>query len=181
MAHMDPSDIILTPYALERLSLYVNVVFATFLALASIQTQCKRSIMNLVLEVFYATLMFWGIFVLCGADPTQNILHTLWSALYVATLAWLTPYNNTRKSNNFSAKLSLKLLFQDDTLASYQLYGTVLGMIPVQILNILDWGAQVQRWPLPLLVGSTFGWVVGTLVGIIQTRSEQSRSIHPKN
>lgn len=179
---MDPSDIILTPYALERLSLYVTVVFTTFLALASIQTQCIRSIMNLVLEVFYATLLFLGIFVLCGADPTQNILHTLWSALYVATLTWLTPCNNTRKSNIFSAKLSLKLQLQDDILASYQLYGTVLGMIPVQILNILDWGAQVQRWPLPLLVGSTFGWVVGTSVGVIQIRwSEQSRSIHPKN
>mmetsp|Transcript_20423 Transcript_20423/g.30307 ORF Transcript_20423/g.30307 Transcript_20423/m.30307 type:complete len:213 (+) Transcript_20423:179-817(+) len=180
MAHMDPTDIIVIPYTLERLSFYVSVVVIVFLAL-SIKTWYKNpgiSILNIVLQILYAAFILFGIFVLCGADPTRHIFHTILSALYVAALAWLTPISNKTTKSNFSVQLSQRLQLQTDILASYRLYGTVLGIIPLQILNILDWGAQVQRWPLPLLIGSTYGWIVGTLVGIIQT---QLRTIRQKN
>jgi len=46
------------------------------------------------------------------------------------------------------------------------LYSTFLIMIPFMILNILDHGDQLQRWPVPILLGSTVGHFVGVGVGI---------------
>lgn len=46
------------------------------------------------------------------------------------------------------------------------LYSTFLIMVPFMILNILDHGDQIQRWPVPIILGSTVGHVVGVVVGI---------------
>lgn len=52
---------------------------------------------------------------------------------------------------------------------TFRLYATLLITIPFQILQILDSGIQVQRWPIPQVLGSTVGWVVGSVVGLLWT------------
>lgn len=60
-------------------------------------------------------------------------------------------------------------------LASSRMHGTLLVAIPFQILHILDWGAQVQRWPLPVIIGCTYGWIVGTLGGLVLIKLQSRR------
>jgi hypothetical protein len=36
-------------------------------------------------------------------------------------------------------------------------------------LRLYDWGGQIQRWPLPVMLGSTYGFVLGTMVGLFAT------------
>jgi hypothetical protein len=37
-----------------------------------------------------------------------------------------------------------------------------LGVSIFSILSILDWGSQLQRWPVPLILGATAGHACGT-------------------
>jgi len=46
------------------------------------------------------------------------------------------------------------------------MYGSLLGVSIFSILTILDWGAQCQRWPVPMLLGTTGGYTCGVLAGI---------------
>ena len=46
-------------------------------------------------------------------------------------------------------------------------YSTCGITIPFMILNILDHGNQLQRWPVPILVGALVGHVVGGLIAIV--------------
>jgi hypothetical protein len=40
-------------------------------------------------------------------------------------------------------------------------------LIPCQILLLYDAGWQVQRWPVPVIMASTSGWVIGLVVGTL--------------
>lgn len=39
---------------------------------------------------------------------------------------------------------------------------TLFGTSIFSILSILDWGSQIQRWPVPMILGATVGHVCGT-------------------
>lgn len=45
------------------------------------------------------------------------------------------------------------------------LIGIVLGMGSCAILRVLDHGMQIQRYPIPIIVGATFGRCGGVLLG----------------
>lgn len=49
----------------------------------------------------------------------------------------------------------------------YALLGTASGMVACAILRILDHGMQTQRYPMPILIGATFGRFAGTLMGAL--------------
>ncbi len=55
----------------------------------------------------------------------------------------------------------------EDQINRYIMYSTILVAIPFQILNILDHGEQIQRWPMPIILGSTIGHCLGCSVGFI--------------
>jgi hypothetical protein len=46
-------------------------------------------------------------------------------------------------------------------------YSCIAGTIPMQILLLYDRGWQVQRWPIPIILGCTMGWIIGTVLGTI--------------
>merc|ERR1719491_1516642 len=46
-------------------------------------------------------------------------------------------------------------------------YSVMIITVPFMVLNILDHGDQIQRWPIPILLGSTVGHVVGMGVGVV--------------
>jgi hypothetical protein len=39
--------------------------------------------------------------------------------------------------------------------------------IPFQILTVLDRGLQIQSWPLRVILGKAYGYVMGSLIGIV--------------
>ncbi|KAL3913385.1 MAG: hypothetical protein SGILL_006512, partial [Bacillariaceae sp.] len=83
--------------------------------------------------------------------------------LYVATLL-----ATTAKETQASTILEeLPFYDLDDVIATSRLYTTLLCSIPFQILNVLDHGLQIQRWPAPMLMGATYGYAFGTLTGIL--------------
>jgi hypothetical protein len=45
--------------------------------------------------------------------------------------------------------------------------GTIIGMCICAIFRILDHGMQIQRYPMPIIIGATVGRVGGVLVGSI--------------
>ena len=51
----------------------------------------------------------------------------------------------------------------------YMYYGSIIGMIVASILRVLDIGLQVQRHPMPIILGYTYGSIGGLLVWILIT------------
>ena len=47
----------------------------------------------------------------------------------------------------------------------YSTLGTIIGMCICAIFRVLDHGMQIQRYPMPILVGATVGRVGGVFVG----------------
>ena len=179
MAHLDPTEIVAVPYPLERLAWFVGltVTFGWLLMLSS--WSHPLMMFQHLSNLLQGTLVSCIAIILCGADPWNNILHTLGSALYLTNLAlFMRPLSDTDLKLSFADSIH-HTLDGTDRMTSCRLYGTVLGTIPFQVLNVLDWGIQVQRWPLPVLIGSTYGWIGGTLVGIILTWQSTTGSSTP--
>ena len=51
----------------------------------------------------------------------------------------------------------------------YTTLGTLIGMSACTILRILDHGMQIQRYPLPIVIGATYGSCVSVLIGGLLT------------
>ena len=49
----------------------------------------------------------------------------------------------------------------------YTTLGTLIGMSACAILRILDHGMQLQRHPLPIIIGATYGSCGGVLIGAL--------------
>jgi len=102
------------------------------------------------------------LFGLCGNYLVENCQHSILAALYVSTLL-CTNLTEKRSSNILE---ELPFYDQSDLLATCRLYCTLAFVIPFSILSVLDHGSQMQRWPVPVLMGSTYGIVFGSFIGI---------------
>eukprot|EP00532_Pseudo-nitzschia_australis_P013803 CAMPEP_0168208268 /NCGR_PEP_ID=MMETSP0140_2-20121125/1973_1 /TAXON_ID=44445 /ORGANISM="Pseudo-nitzschia australis, Strain 10249 10 AB" /LENGTH=99 /DNA_ID=CAMNT_0008134645 /DNA_START=623 /DNA_END=920 /DNA_ORIENTATION=+ len=76
-----------------------------------------------------------------------------------------------------NSKLTEELPFFDhsDLLATTRLYMTIAFVIPFSILSVLDHGNQQQRWPVPVLMGGTYGFAFGSIAGLIVNNSEAKK------
>jgi hypothetical protein len=159
-AHMDPSEIIKIPYSLKRLTSF-TMAPVVFIMLLWLKNSADRLASRLLSLVKLAALIY-GLFGLCGSNIVDNYKHSMTAALYVAALA------STTSNGESTSRIVEELPFSDpsDLLAFCRLYGIILTSIPFQTLNVLDAGMQVQRWPLTVLLGATYGYVIGTLVGV---------------
>ncbi|CAB9509176.1 expressed unknown protein [Seminavis robusta] len=181
MKHMDPTDIVLVPLELDRLTVYVSVVSAASWVLAMTNGE---TFLSLLLHWISAACAFFAIAIVCGASPTEHLYHTALACLYISSLAILLTTTNNGSSTAISgvswweSRLALPLLptkkandesamlqFHSHLLATCQTHATLFVTIPFQILRLYDWGSQIQRWPLPITLGSTYGFVLGTIGG----------------
>ena len=173
----------LVPLDIHRLAWYVGAVC---IASALVAVTRGVSLGNLCFSWLSASGVFWVVAVVSGAPPTKHVLHTGLVCLYVASLV----VNLTASSactlatfpqqTRWQAWLSLPLLptavstadfttteqFNKALLASCQIHAALFVTVPFQILRLYDWGSQIQRWPLPIILGSTYGFVLGTVLGI---------------
>jgi hypothetical protein len=56
-----------------------------------------------------------------------------------------------------------------ELVASYVIRCILAVLIPIQILLLYDRGWQIQRWPVPSILGGTIAWIIGILGGVIMT------------
>jgi hypothetical protein len=158
---MDPTEIMAVPLPLVTLGNFVG--FSSLgLFLVSVPWWDTRFMWNELQRLIFHTFCMLAIFILCGASPTQDVLHTILASFYMASLLTFHPSVVFASSSGSDATLH-----DDTTMNKCRFYVTLIMTIPFQILQILDSGLQVQRWPIPILLGSTVGWVVGNVVGLL--------------
>jgi hypothetical protein len=56
---------------------------------------------------------------------------------------------------------------RQDKVAMAVAHSVAACLIPCQILLLYDHGMQIQRWPVPIIMASTYGWAVGLVVGTL--------------
>jgi hypothetical protein len=167
-AHMDPSEILAIPYSLQKLTYFVMLPVVAVLVLWLVRTPQKM--MTNLLKLMKLTAVVYALFGICGSHIVTDYQHSLTAALYVASLASTTWTDST--SSNILEELPF-YNFSEHVLEFCQLYGMLLVSIPFQILTVLDRGLQIQRWPLPVILGTTYGYVIGSLIGIFFKKFER--------
>ena len=120
----------------------------------------------------------------CGASPDHNMKHTVLATIYLTTLAFGyihpsvdEPFRVTLQRvilapdyNDHGRDRERELSYKDhlvNELNCCMLYSTFLVTVPFMILNILDHGDQNQRWPVPIILGSLCGHLIGIFIGSI--------------
>lgn len=160
-SHMDPSEIIIEPFSLQKLTIFSTFPIVIVMIFWLVKEPQKMT--GKLLSLTKLTLVTYALFGFCGGYIVTHYQHSLTAAIYVATLA-STTWTSQQPSSNILDELPFADL--SNLLATSRLYGMVLICIPFQVLQVLDAGAQVQRWPLPIVLGCTYGYVVGSLVGV---------------
>ncbi|GKY91143.1 hypothetical protein MPSEU_000087100 [Mayamaea pseudoterrestris] len=166
---LDPTQIIAIPYECKRLVVYTVLTVLVALFQNGLRT-CYESV-TLSIYVF-------AIMLLSGASLSVNLIHTLCAAIYFTTLAFMLepfPFPDSVRTSFASTKCAVPSTnwFRSNWLqtalvtidsSTLVFHATLAVTIVMQILNLYDRGWQWQRWPVPMIVGSTFGWVIGNLL-----------------
>ena len=103
--------------------------------------------------------------ILAGASPVVNVRHTLCSMIYVSCTTICRALMSCTTLVRSDEAIT-EVLFGDSTSSFWRhlkatTYGTFFGVMLCMVLVTYDWGAQIQRWPVPILVGSTIGNSIG--------------------
>ena len=169
MAHLDPTEIIGRAYPVDVLSLFVGGA-TTALFLLSVPWWDFIILVKQLFQFILTTILLWLFFILSGANPLQNYVQTGLASLYIASLLCWNPGQPLISFLDCKEPISRQFL-------TIKRYATIITMVPCSILHILDWGAQIQRWPIPLLIGSTIGLLIGTLLEV--ARDIMTRKLGP--
>jgi len=162
---MDPSEILKEPIPFQRLNVYVMLP----IVIIYMSKYAEDPTLFTTYNVAYLRLsaLVYALLGVCGANIVTHPWHSIVSALYVASLLTTTCDTGTMAGES---NVLNQLPFRGasiDILATSRLYGMLAVMIPFQLFLILDRGTQIQRWPIPVVVGATYGYVLGTIFGII--------------
>lgn len=172
---IDPTDIVLIPYDLSRLLLYVGLIIGYLIA-----SSCLRG-NSIPYHLLPSSAIALAMMILAGASPTKHILHSALSALYCAALCLSDPpiVVSVPPPNAFSEHVRYRLRGvamhavsdqkqrEQAVVARGASQGAIAGAVVFQILRLYDRGWQVQRWPVPVIMGSTIGWTMGAFVGTL--------------
>lgn len=175
---MDPIDIVKVPYDITHLVSYVTLtcigvgIGCTYgTTLANIKAHFNDS---MVLSMF-----FFVVFIVAGAPTSSKLIHTVFAALYTAVLCTssfecdVSPRKRMiddmfcTRSSSRSRIIALLFCFPNeqcrDLIARHVSYACLVVSLQMQIILLYDRGWQIQRWPAPVVIGSTLGWLFGHL------------------
>jgi len=157
-----------------------NVLGARYLFL-----DASLAMINGTFGIILACVIFTLLFIVCGASPWKNISHTIMAASYLVILIFGPSFYETHFLYSSGPILSLLLGTQfekehsisgsglyifwvriTEIIHRCELYSCIMGTILCMVLLILDHGHQFQRWPIPVLLGATYGCAIGGMVGI---------------
>ena len=182
---LDPTEIVAIPYDLCRLGLFVGGTVATAALLRSLFDRVPLSAMAsaLATDAFLVLLVFH----LCGASPTERMGHTAFATVYLTTLATaldpphfpaasatpsrildrLYPPSSSSSSSSSSLQYPDKVLVSSSIVSVLLTTCVVVLNVPLMVLRLYDRGYQVQRWPVPVVLATTYGWILGNFLGTI--------------
>ncbi len=131
--------------------------------------------------------------ILCGASPFHHVQHLLMACWYLTLLSF--GYYEPPGKNTFGLRSIIVHVMlgggeyeQEDVkleggpsheismdkpsdIREYihrcVMYTTLVVTIPFQVLHILDHGDQIQRFPIPIILGSTIGHCAGCIFGVV--------------
>jgi hypothetical protein len=174
---MIPTELILTIILLYyRGSIDINL--RNMMQRDSIRRIFRYTFSYLFMMAILNALVFF-LAIMCGASPSENLIHTVLSTVYFTTLAF--GYIQPSSDVSLGTTVERVVLSPDYSELSFKesmvnemnmciLYATFFVTIPFMILNILDHGEQNQRWPVPVVLGALCGHLVGggagTLLGV---------------
>lgn len=139
------------------------------------------SIISTIAAIVSGSIFTYLLFILCGFHPGYFPIQTFLASCYVAmnTLcATSLPELDSVKENQNSNSLIFKQIrvwkyllgpsmSKLQTLHQSAFYGSLIGMSALSILRILDHGMQIQRHPVPILLGLVWGRAGGLVVGLL--------------
>lgn len=168
-AHMDPSEIIATPFPIQNVISFTMFPVVVMMIYWLVRSPTRFS--SNMISLTKASLVTFALFALCGDNLVKHWQLSLLTAIYIGALAVST--STGKETSNILEELP----FSDfsDIMATCKLYGMFLFCIPFQIMSVLDHGNQIQRWPLPMLFGGTYGYVIGTLIGLLMVYLQNNR------
>lgn len=156
-----------------------------FLASSLFVTSRTTSITSIASFITPGSLFIYALFIICGIHPMYFPKQTILTSLYVAmNIIFATPlleetdHASAIKENQSSSSLLSKHMKvwhyllgpaqnSQQNLHQTSFYGSLIGMVATSILRILDHGMQIQRHPVPILIGFSWGYVVGLCFGVI--------------
>jgi hypothetical protein len=157
---MDPSEIIGMPFPLVQVSIFSLLPVVTLLVVWTVVD--PSTVIWKIMSLIKVTGFIYVLFALCGNYLVDNWQHSLSAALFLSALI-CTNLTEKRSSNILE---ELPFFDQSEIMATSRLYCTLAFIIPFSILSVLDHGSQIQRWPVPVLIGGTYGFVFGSFLGI---------------
>jgi hypothetical protein len=160
---MDPSEIISIPFSLTLVTIFTMV--PVFVLLAYWTVTSVSTVGWKILSFVKVTSLIFVLFGLCGIDLIDTWQHSITAALFLATLLC------TNLTEKRTSKILEELPFYDhsDLVCTCRMYTTLAFIMVFSILSVLDHGDQKQRWPVPVLMGGTYGFVFGSIAGILLT------------
>jgi len=195
MAGLDPIDIISAPLDTNQIARTTIMAVSSTLFFSSVsqiigkQDSDLHTIRKLVMVLkktifrgfFLATLGFGLVVLVCaivgGAPPVENMKLTALASVYTACLAFAPIFMSCMPSGSSIERIFMRLVCGSvasekentvfEQMLRFSLYGVLFGVMFSMVLLTLDWGAQSQRWPVPFMLGSTFGHVTGAAIALI--------------
>merc|ERR1712151_200771 len=158
---------------------YSNSTMNTNTTATLVQQQSKNNngigLYALITYSIYTLLFYFGC-ILAGASIS---FHTLYACIFMShiltlfhTLHLITQLKpNHQQSIVATADMDssngiMKILYHSISIQSHNIIAMIscicIGLIVAAILFILDTGLQIQRYPMPIIIGSFIGYVVGT-------------------
>ena len=145
--HMDPSEIAATPFPLQNVASFTLLPVVVNMIYTFVRSPMKLT--SHLISVIKLTLVTFALLALCGDNMVKHWKASSTTALYIATLVATT--SNGKGTPNVLD--DLPFFDFSDLLSTSRLYGILIFIIPFQVLTVLDHGIQIQRWPLPVLLG----------------------------
>lgn len=170
MQHLDPSEIISVPFPLLKVAIFTLFPIPVLILLWTVKN--PSTVVWKTLSLIKVTGLMFVVLGLCGNALVENWQHSTCAALYISALL-CTNLTENRTSNIFE---ELAFYDQSNLLLHCRLYCTLAFIISCCILSILDHGYQLQRWPLPILLGATYGHTVGSIIGILGEKYKKKKN-----
>lgn len=194
-AGLDPIDIISAPLDTNQIARTTMMAVSSTLFLSSVSQVIGKeysrlsamkklitALKSLIFRGFFLATLGFGLVILVlaiigGAPPVENIVLTALASVYTACIAFAPTFMSCRPSESSIGRLFKKLVCGSvaseeqqtvfEQILRFSLYGVLFGVMFSMVLLTFDWGAQIQRWPVPFLLGSTFGHVAGVAVAFM--------------
>ena len=160
---------------------YITMIFILFILILCIMiisgTSSTMNVNHTILSCLYVTFLAFGYFPPFQSKNIGTSLSCFISQVLEYIIigcntscssvnsqkeeGFILDNNNNNNNDNDEKNLNEAMIDDNHIFTRWIMYATIITTIPFQILNILDHGIQIQRWPIPMILGATIGHCIG--------------------